>query len=197
MRQPFKKVSGSEFVNGKSWGVKSFAFAHYGFDQSKGWAEQAFAPPVRATTADLHLAWDVVYQPGTLRAVGKKEGEVVCEQEIVTAGEPARIELTADRETIAADGRDVVHVTARILDAAGNSVPAADALITFEVEGEGRIIGVDNGDPASHESFQADHRKAFNGLCLAIVQATKTPGTVRVEASVPGMTPGSVVSKTR
>jgi beta-galactosidase len=196
MRQPFKKVSGSEFVNGKSWGVKSFAFAHYGFDQSKGWAEQAFAPPVWATTADLHLAWDAVYQPGTLRAVGKKGGEVVCVQEIVTAGEPAQIELTTDREAIAADGRDVVHVTARILDAVGNLVPTADGLITFEVEGEGGIIGVDNGDPASHESFQASQRRAFSGLCLAIIQATKAPGTIRVKASASGMTSGSIIAKT-
>ena len=184
------------FVNEKSWGVKSFAFAHYGFDQSKGWAEQTFAPPVRATTADLHLAWDAVYQPGTLRAVGKKDGEVVCVQGIVTAGEPARIELTADREAIAADGRDVVHLTARVLDAAGNLVPAADVLIAFEVEGEGHIIGVDNGDPASHEPFQASQRRAFNGLCLAIIQVSKTPGTIRVKASAPGLTPGIVISKT-
>jgi hypothetical protein len=63
--------------------------------------------------------------------------------------------------------------------------------------GEGCVIGVDNGDPASHESFQADRRRAFNGLCLAIIQATKTPGTIQVKASAPGMTPGSAVSKTR
>jgi beta-galactosidase len=137
----------------------------------------------------------VIYQPGTLRAVGKKDGQVACVQEIVTAGEPARIELTADREAIAADGRDVAHLTARILDVAGNLAPTADSLITFEVEGEGRIIGVDNGDPASHESFQANHRRAFNGLCLAIVQAT-TPGAIRVTASAPGMAAGSVVVQT-
>ena len=121
----------------------------------------------------------------------------MCVQEIVTAGEPARIELTADREAIIADGQDVVHVTARVLDAAGNLVPTAGDLITFEVEGEGRIIGVDNGDPASHELFQADHRRAFNGLCLAIIQAARTPGTIRVKASASGVTSGSIVSKTR
>jgi beta-galactosidase len=180
------------FVNGRSWGVKSFAFAHYGFDQSKGWAEQQFAPPVRATTADLHLAWDVPYQAGTLRAVGRKDGEVACVQEIATAGEPAQIELGTDREFIAADGRDVAHLTVRILDAEGHLVPTADSPITFEVEGEGHIIGVDNGDPASHESFQVSHRKAFNGLCLAIVRATKTPNTIQVTASAPGMAAASI-----
>jgi beta-galactosidase len=185
------------FVNGKSWGVKSFAFAHYGFDQSKSWAEQRFAPPVRATTADLHLTWDVPYQPGTLRAVGKKDSEVACVQEIVTAGEPARIELVADREAIAADGRDVVHLAARVLDAAGNLAPAADNPIIFEVEGEGSVIGVDNGNPASHEPFQANHRQAFNGLCLAIVQATTTPGEIRVTASAPGLDPGQASVQTR
>ena len=159
--------------------------------------KQKLVPPARATTADLHLAWDMPYQPGTLRAVGIRDGEVVCEQEIVTAGEPAQIELAADRESIAADGCDLVHLTARVLDAAGNFAPAADNMITFEVEGEGHIIGVDNGDPASHEPFQANHRRAFNGLCLAIIQATTAPGTIQAKASTPRMVAASVVVKTR
>ncbi len=103
---------------------------------------------------------------------------------------------TFDRETIAADGRDVVHLTVRVLDAAGNLAPIADDLVAFDVEGEGRIIGVDNGDPASHEPFQANYRRAFNGLCLAILQATTTPGAIQVTAGAPGMAAGSVVVQT-
>jgi beta-galactosidase len=180
------------FVNGKSWGVKSYAYAHNGFDRTKSFWDQNFSPPVWPTTADMHLSWDVPYEPGTLRMVGRINGEVVCEREVATAGEPAAIELTVDRETILTDPRDVAHVTVRALDAAGHPVPMADHLITFEVEGEGRIIGVDNGNPTSHEPFQANERKLFNGLALAIVQSTGAAGSIRVTATSPGLQGQSV-----
>ena len=105
---------------------------------------------------------------------------------MLTAGAPAQLELTADREVITADGRDVVHLTVQVLDAAGQRVPKADNLISFDIAGEGSLIGVDNGDPASHESFQAHERKAFNGLCLAIVKSTSQPGEIQVKVTSPG-----------
>lgn len=183
------------FLNGKSVGVKSYRFAYRGFDRTKGFFEQT-PPPAWPTTADLHLTWDVPYAPGTLRAVGMKDGEVVCVQEVVTVGPPTRLEVTVDRASIAADGRDVAHVTVRILDAAGNVVPDADDVVVFAVEGEGRLIGVDNGDPASHEPFQATRRRAFHGLCLAIVQATDVAGEVRVTASAEGLSGDGVTIAT-
>jgi len=87
----------------------------------------------------------VPYQPGTLKAVGTKDGKVVAEVEIATVGEPAAIALSADREAIAADRRDVAHFTVKILDAQGRIVPTADNEVAFEIQGEGKIIGVDNG----------------------------------------------------
>ena len=74
--------------------------------------------------------------------------------------------------------------------------PIADNLISFEIAGEGSLIGVDNGDPASHESFQAAERKAFNGLCLAIVKSTARPGEIQVTVTSPGLQAKSVVVKT-
>ena len=75
-------------------------------------------------------------------------------------------------------------------------MPSADNDIAFQIEGPGRLIGVDNGNPASHEPFQAPHRKAFNGLCLAIVQATTVPGEMRVTASSAALCAGSVTIST-
>jgi beta-galactosidase len=180
------------FLNGRSYGVRAYAFPRYGLDPSKDWGEQRHFPAVRPTTADLHMSWAVPYAPGTLKAVGTREGEVVCTREIVTAGPPARIDLSADRETIVADGRDVVHLQVRVLDVEGHPVPTADDLITFDVRGPGRILGVDNGNPLSHESFQSNQRRAFNGLCLAIVQSTAEPGTIEVTASASGLEAGYV-----
>lgn len=155
------------FVNGVSWGVKSYKHAHHGFDRAKDYAHNSHAPKVWPTTADLHLVWDVPYTPGTLRVVGRNDDQEVCSYEVTTAGAPARIELTADRDLLAADGRDVAHLVVRVLDAAGVECPDADNLIVFQVQGAGALIGVDNGDPASHEPMKASQRHAFHGLCLA------------------------------
>ena len=86
-----------------------------------------------------------------------------------------------------ADARDVAHFTVKVVDAQGNTVPTADSLITFDLQGPGVIIGVDNGNPASHEDYKAKQRKAFNGLCLAIVQATNEQGKIRLTARSEGL----------
>jgi beta-galactosidase len=144
------------------------------------------------TTSDLHLAWTVPYQPGTLKAVGVKDGKIVATEEITTTGEPAVIDLTVDREIIMADSRDVAHVTVKILDSQDRLVPVADNEVCFAIHGEGKIIGVDNGNPLSHEDFKSNRRQAFNGLCLVIVQATATPGSIQLTASSLGLRSGSV-----
>jgi len=128
---------------------------------------------------------DVPYEPGTLRAVGVKDGKVVATVEVSTAGEPAIIGLSVDREAIAADRRDVAHITVQIQDATGRMMPTAANEVAFEIEGEGKIIGLDSGDPQSHEDYRSNRRKAFNGLCLAIVQSTGRPGQIRLTASAP------------
>ena len=131
----------------------------------------------------MDLTWLVPYEPGTLRAVAYNTGRPVAEKQYVTAGPPVGIRLTPDRLTIAADGRDVVHVTVEIIDAADNLVPHADNRVRFDVTGPGRIIGVDNGDLLDLEPTKADNRKAFFGMCLAIVQSTGQAGTIRIAAA--------------
>jgi beta-galactosidase len=152
---------------------------------------------VPRTTNDLHLEWDVPYEPGTLKAVGTKDGKVVGTVEVSTTGEPAAVRLTVDRAELAADRRDVAHVTVEILDAQGRVVPTADGEVAFVVEGEGKLIGLDNGDPQSHEDYKAARRKAFNGLSLAIVQSTGKPGRIRVTANSPGLQPGNLTISTK
>jgi len=181
------------FLNDKSYGLKSYAFPRPGM-KGVEWAPER--NPVHLTTADLHLAWDVPYEPGTLKAVGTRGGRVVCVQEIVTTGTPAEIRLECDRQAIAADGRDVVHITVRVLDGKGNLVPTADQPISLDVQGAGRLIGLDNGDPASHEDFRSNQRKAFHGLALAIVQSTDHPGQIQVRATSPGLLPGTATIST-
>jgi beta-galactosidase len=122
---------------------------------------------------------------------------MVAAVEVTTTGEPAAIGISVDRNTIAADRRDVAHLTVQILDADGRVVPDAGNEVTLEIQGEGRIIGVDNGDPQSHEDFKSNRRKAFNGLCLAIVQSTAKSGQVRITASSLGLKSGSIIFTTK
>jgi len=173
------------FLNGKSFGVKGYSFPRYGMEGRYG--NYSARTRRTRTTSDLHLSWDVPYAPGTLRAVGTKNARVVCTEEVSTTGAPAAIALAIDRRFIAADRRDVAHVTVQITDDQGRMAPAADNEVTFEIRGEGKIIGVDNGNPASHEDFKANRRRAFNGLCLAIVQATAKPGKIHLAARAQGL----------
>ncbi len=169
------------FLNGKSFGVKGYAFPRPGMMTRYGVYPPRAGPP--QTTADLHLAWDVPYAPGELRAVGVKDGQVVATTKVVTTGEPYAIRLTVDRNRIGTGRHDVAHVTVEIVDRDGLPSPTAEDEIAFEVKGAGRIVGVDNGRPDSHESFQANRRKAFNGLALVLLQSTGRPGDMVLSAS--------------
>jgi beta-galactosidase len=174
-------------LNGKSFGVKGFEFPRHGMEGDYGnMPERAFA--VR-TTSDLHLSWDVPYAPGTLRAVGKIAGKIVATEEIHTTGPAAAINLSVDKTDLSADGRDVVHLTVQIIDADGRTVPTADNDITFDLQGPAKIIGVDNGDPMSHASFKTNHVKGFAGMCLAIIQSTRSTGSIQINVTADGLRP--------
>ncbi|MDO7170869.1 sugar-binding domain-containing protein [Mariniflexile sp. AS56] len=135
---------------------------------------------------DLHLCWQVNFQPGTLKAISRKNGKVVLEKEIHTAGEVAKIELLADKEQVKRDRYDLVYVTVSMLDSENNFVPKADNLIHFEVEGGGKIVGVDNGYQANLTSFKAKKIKAFNGKCLVIIQSNGKNDDIKLTASIDG-----------
>jgi beta-galactosidase len=179
------------FLNGRSLGVKAKDFPSFGVEGA--WNTYP-RPKVEVTTGDLQLAWDVPYAAGSLTAVGyDRHGSVVAHAEVRTAHEAAALEIGADRATLAAGRRDVASVEVRAVDADGTLVPAADNAITFEVTGPARIIGVDNGDPQSHATYQGNLRALFNGMALALVESTPEGGSVRVTARSPGLREASIV----
>jgi beta-galactosidase len=184
------------FLNGKSVGMKGYAFPRFGMQGRYGQSGPQAMNGVR-TTSDLHLSWDVPYQPGTLRAVATKNGQTVAIAEISTTGDPAAVELSVDRDTIHADRRDVAHVTAKVVDTQGRMHPDADSEIAFEIQGEGKLIGVDNGDMSDREDFKGKVRKANHGMCLAIVQSTANAGQIRVTATAPGLQSATVTITTK
>ena len=137
--------------------------------------------------------WRVAFVPGSLKAVSRKNGKTVLEKIINTAGAPAKIMITADRTKIKADDQDLSFVTVKVVDKEGNLVPDADNLVNFSLSGNAVIAGVDNGSPVSMESFKANHRKAFNGMCLAVIQSNGRPGSITLKASAVGLSPAALI----
>jgi len=174
------------FLNGRSLGEKRIEFPAQG--TSGGWNSYA-KPPVDATTNDLHLSWDVPYAPGVLRAIGRRrDGTVGCEAEVRTAGPPAAIRLSVDRDTITTG--DVAHATFEIVDSAGTVVPTSDILVRFTVT-RGSILALDNGDLGNHDPYLSDRLHAFNGRGLAILRAAER-GRLSLNASADGLGPASL-----
>lgn len=168
------------FLNDKSFGEKRLSVPRKGKTIVGNWL--TYDSKEHITTADLHLSWDVPYEPGVIKAVGKKNGEVVCSDEIRTTGEPASIRLSADQNQLISNKPGVAHLKVEIIDKDGQVVPYADNLVEFIIEGQGKLIGVDNGDPLNHNSFKLNCRNAFHGVCLAIVQANGKAGKIKITA---------------
>jgi beta-galactosidase len=153
---------------------------------------------------DAPRTWRVPYEPGTIKALGKNGDKVVATDELRTAGKPAKIVLTADRDKLPAGLSDsfenISYVTAAVADENGVTIPWADDLISFKISGIlATIVAVDNGDIASHEPFQASERHAYQGRCVAIIRTdtTSTPDKAILTASSPGLTGGSITINTR
>jgi beta-galactosidase len=142
----------------------------------------------KKTEEKMHLSWRVMFETGTITGVGYKDGVEVMRQELKTAGAPAGIILSPDRTEISADGSDLSFITVTVVDKNNVTVPYADNLIKFSVEGDGTIAGVDNGNQTSMEPFKADFRKVFHGKCLLVVKSGTEAGRLKVVASSEGLT---------
>jgi len=138
---------------------------------------------------EYRLRWDsVVYQPGELKVIAYKDGEKWAEDVMKTTGKAYQLSMSADRPAVTANGKDLIFITVRIEDKEKLLVPRSNNQLNFSIEGPGRIVATDNGDPTSHESFQAASKKAFNGMCLVIVAADKgASGTIRVKGESKGL----------
>jgi beta-galactosidase len=144
-----------------------------------------------------HVAWKVPYEPGTLQARAYRGGRMVELATLKTSGKPARLAVLPDQPVIDADNEDVVLITVLSLDSGGVFVPTANNLIRFDVSGPGRLIGVGNGDPSSHEPHKSTRRRLFNGFALGIVQSQDRAGKIVVKASSPGLRSATIVIPSR
>ena len=169
------------FVNGKSYGKKVIDFPRYGMD--KGWGVPS-GKKYSATTTDLHLEWDVVYEPGEIKLVGEKDGKMF-EEVIKTFGEPAQLRLSVDRPEFTTAAGDVAHVTVEVLDKDGNLCKTASNKVKLSIEGA-ELLGVENGNMRDLSSVKSPERNVYCGMSLAIIKALNA-GTVTVKAESEGL----------
>lgn len=141
------------------------------------------------------VEWQVPYAPGKLEAVAKKNGREVACFVVETTGNPLKLRLTPDRGAIAGNGGDAVPVTVEALDGQDRPVPTANLAVAFEISGPGRIIGVGNGDPNSHDPEKGDKVRVYNGLAQVIVQSTKDAGEIKLTATADGLSPATISVK--
>ncbi|MGA7342982.1 MAG: hypothetical protein WBX18_20440, partial [Terracidiphilus sp.] len=125
-------------------------------------------------------------------ARGFKGDKVVMTDRRETTGPAAKLVMHADRNEVSADGEDVAMFAVEVQDAHDRVVPITDNEVAFTVTGAGKLIGVGNGDPTDHAPDKGTSRKAFSGLCLALVQSLKKDGEITVEAASPGLTTARV-----
>lgn len=144
------------FVNGKSQGVRRKLRDE---DNEK----------TRHLNSKYHVGWRVTFEPGEVKVVARKDGSVVGEQTIRTAGAPERIRLSVDYQ-----GKTTTFITAEVVDKDGNLCPWAEDMIYFVGEGNGRILGTDNGCQTTMERFTSPKRKAFFGKCMVVVSGNVT-----------------------
>lgn len=130
----------------------------------------------------MYARWNVPYQPGTLKAVAYQDDAVVASAEHKTASEPTSLRVTIEEDAIHADRTAIAHAVIEVVDANNIVVPHANPDITVEVEGPATLIGLENGDPIDSTNYKLNHRKAFNGMMLAIVQSNGSKGTITIHA---------------
>jgi beta-galactosidase len=133
------------------------------------------------------LSWQVPFEPGTLKAAGRANGQDVCDYTLKTAGTASRVELLPDAKEFRANGKDVCHVEFRIVDENGVRVPDAEPEVKFDLVGQAKIIGIGNGDLNNSENCQGDTHRAFQGRGLVILQAPTSPGSFVLTATAPGL----------
>ncbi|MBN2153419.1 MAG: hypothetical protein JW839_18335, partial [Candidatus Lokiarchaeota archaeon] len=140
----------------------------------------------------VHQFWFVSYEPGKLEAVAKAGGRPVARASFQTAGAPRRLDVKADRKEVRADPDDIVFAEVSILDGKGAIAPLAENLVTFTVDGPGKILGVANGNPISHEPLDDSQIHLFMGKALAVVQPSGRPGVITLSVHAPMVEPAAV-----
>ncbi|WP_400073118.1 glycoside hydrolase family 2 TIM barrel-domain containing protein [Zobellia russellii] len=146
---------------------------------------------------DDHIyKWAVSFSAGELRAEGYIDGKKVeFQARMQTAEAPYAIELSVDKSELSANGKDVAHVVAQIVDSKGNPVKNLNAKISFSVTGDAKVLGVDNGSARNIQDYQSTQITTDKGRCLLLLQSNLNSGNITVNAESEGLKTGQFILK--
>ncbi|SKC63561.1 glycoside hydrolase family 2 TIM barrel-domain containing protein [Ohtaekwangia koreensis] len=152
----------------------------------------------KATSSEQEYkaTFDVPYSPGILKAVAVENGREVESTMLQTSGDASKINVTADRKEIEADGQDLSYVTIEITDKEGIFQSNAANHLRFNLEGPGVIAGVDNADLKDYEPYITNTRKAWHGRALVVIKSTHDAGSIRLTVTSPGISDAAIEIKT-
>ena len=151
------------FINGRSLGYRSMS-----------------------ESPDRLLRWVVPFEAGKITVRAGFDGQEMQAQ-LESTGDVASFSITSDETSLKADGYEVAHLVIQLLDKAGRVVEVDNRKVTFNIEGNAKLLGVDNGAPDNIQDFQSTSIKTAKGRALAIIQSTRTPGLVKLTAQVAGL----------
>ena len=140
----------------------------------------------------LTFLFEAVYQPGTLEAVSYKGGKEVSRSRLKTTGKPVSIRLTAETDSLKADGASLCYVHAALIDAEGNAVPDADTVLTVEVTGAAELLGFGSGNPITEENYQKGSFTSYQGCALAVLRAGCEQGEIKLTIKADGFDPAEI-----
>ena len=135
-----------------------------------------------------HVEWRLIYNPGSVRAVGYKDGEPAAEETVETTGRPVALRLKLERGGVRADGQDVAIITCDCVDSEGRHVPDAAPLVRFNTNGLGYVAGT-GSDVSDHTPVTCPDRKMRAGLISVLVRAGERAGMLRVYAEADDLEP--------
>ena len=168
------------------------------FLNGKSLGKRCKIPGSKNSVERFRLMWnEVAYQPGVLKVVAYRDGTIIGEDIMKTAGDPFRLRMVPDRNSIRCDGNDLSYILVEALDKEGNPCPLADNLVSFTISGPGFIAGVGNGNPRSMDPFQSLQVRLFYGKAMLIIRSETKNGEIIINATSNGLVEDSKIIDSR
>ncbi|MEM8893815.1 MAG: DUF4982 domain-containing protein, partial [Bacteroidota bacterium] len=130
---------------------------------------------------DRIFKWPVPFSPGTITVNGLSDGQEIMST-LSTTEAASELDIASDRGIMTANGCDVAHIELQIRDSNGLPVQIDDRAVTFQIKGDVRLLGVDNGSASNIQPHQTNSLVTYQGRALLAIQAGYQPTTVKVRA---------------
>lgn len=131
---------------------------------------------------DRIIKWQLPFSAGKLVARGTRDDGSSIDYILKTADQMGGISIQSDKQTLQADGYDVAHITVELVDENGIPFRTDDQEVEFEIDGDYRLLGVDNGANDNVQDIQTNRIITKNGRCLLIIQSNRTSGLIGIKA---------------